>query len=148
MLYLKIERSSELVYNVGELFSKLTYTDIEPYMQDMLRYNAFTRIYGTPEPEQPVELIGCKTDFGTCTLNNISTSIQILILSKIAIAKNKPICFIAGMLGDNYLVELMHICKDTDLVSLYCPGRILPQVTCPERLVLEENLRKQLKQRK
>ena len=145
MLYLETTQKPTLVYDVQQLFNTLTYSDVQPYVPDMLRYKAFIRILGVPEAEQPVSLVGVQTIFGACALSNISTSIQILLLSKIAISKNKPVCFIAGLVGDNYLVELMHICKDTDLVSLYCPDGLLPQLSCPEREILEENLRKQRK---
>lgn len=144
MLYIKLKAPPEIIYNVGAVFGNLTYGTIQPYIADMLNYKAFTRILGIPETEQQVKYIGCKTDFGTCMLSDTPTSIQVLILSKIAIAENKPICFVAGMIGDNYLAELMNICRNTDLVSVYHPKSLLPQIDCPERRVLEDNLIKSL----
>ena len=145
MLYITMEKTSNIIYDVGAVFNDLKFGTVAPYIETMIKYNAFIRVLGVPEQEQRIARVSCLTDFGDCSLGDISTSIQILILSKIAIKQNRRICFVAGMVGDNYLAELMDICKDTDLVSLYHPEILLPQIDCPERKILEENLRKHIK---
>lgn len=147
MLYITKKRSPNLIINVRKEFGNVTYHDIQPYINAMLHYKAFIRILGTPEPTQTISSIGCETDLGYCLLSNIATSIQIVILCKMAIAQNKPICFIAGQIGDNFLPELISVCQNTNLVSLYCPEGLLPQLTCPERMGLEEKLRNRLKKK-
>ena len=142
MLYLTAKRSEHLIIDVGRVFSELTYGDIKPYIPDLLQYNAFTAIQIVPDAAQKLSFVGCTTPFGVCSVSRISTSVQILILSKIAIARGNECCFIAGQVGDNYLMELEHICKDSELISLYCPEYILPQRKCPAKERLEEELRR------
>lgn len=142
MLYLTAKRTQQLVLDVGYMFSTLTYGEIKPFIPDLLQYNAFASIQGTPDDEQQLSFVGCKTTFGVCAVSHISTSIQILILSKMAIAQGVERCFIAGLIGDNYLMELERICKDTNLISLYCPEYILPQLNCPAKERLEADLRR------
>lgn len=142
MLYLTAKRPKHLIIDVGRTFSNLTYGEIRPYIADLLRYGAFESIQGIPDDTQKLAFVGCITPFGVCAVSQVSTSIQILILSKMAIANGKECCFIAGLIGDNYLMELEHICKDSNLISLYCPEYILPQRKCPAKVRLEEDLRR------
>lgn len=144
MLYLTEKKSENIILNVGKVFAQLRFKEVKPYLTDMLNYGAFQRINSTQDSEYTLQYIICETKFGCTYLSNISTSIQVLILSKLAIKNNKAVCFAVGVIGDNYLEELMSICKNTDLISLYCPTGIMPQITCTARKILEDELRKRL----
>jgi hypothetical protein len=132
MLQLYKKKPKCLVLDVNSIFDDLQYKTVLPYIEDMKnKYRAFNEILWSPVPEQPVKVVSCRTKFGDCTLAEISTSVKILVLSRIAIQHGKEICFVSGLLGDNYLTELLNICKESDLVGLYDPSGVLPQATCP-----------------
>jgi hypothetical protein len=118
------------VTNVDALFCTLTYADIFPYLSKLKKLDAFKEILWNPVDEQPIDSIQCRTSFGICFLSQLSTSIKIIALSMIAISKNKPLCFMSGLLGDNYVDYLSAVCKNTNLISLYCPEGRLPQTDC------------------
>jgi hypothetical protein len=140
MLGLRKRKPDCLLLDVNKAFNKLRYKDVLPYIPDMKdKYNAFEKILWHPVPEQPVKLVACRTKFGDCTLTEVSTSVKILVLSRIAIQRNTEVCFVSGLLGDNYLGELLKICENTNLISLYVPTGVLSQVTSPYAFSLEAN---------
>jgi hypothetical protein len=128
MLRIQKRRSKYLVTDVNSVFNTLLWRDVSPYLNDLLRYKAFTSLMCVPADDVPVGLIPCKTDFGVCTLAQISMSIKVLILCKIKIKNNENFCFPAGLIGDNYLQELVNICENSDLIRLYSTSNLLPQV--------------------
>lgn len=143
MLYLVTDMPKNLIDDVYSLFSELQYGAIKGYINDLIKYDAIKRIVGIPEDIQPIKTVGCETVFGYCTLDCIATSIQILILCKLAIEHNKSCCFVAGLIGDNYITEIAKICENTNLISLYCPTGILPQTYNTVTKQLQDNLYKQ-----
>lgn len=128
MLYMNIRKPSTLV-EVNVEFNKLTYGDIKPYMGFLKENQGFFVIVNNPTNSVNVRHIVIQTRFGECMLSDISTSLKIMILAKIAIKQKKHICFVAGELGDNFVEALYDLCKDTDYVSLYQKNGILPQLS-------------------
>lgn len=137
MLHLCKTKTKHLIYDVNKVFANLNYDQVKPYLSDLINLKVIKRLVGIPEKEQKVFQIGCETDFGNTTLDNISMSVKIIILSKICIKKHKYACFVSSLIGDNYLAVLEEVCKDTNYISLYTPTGLLVQNNYEHKSLLE-----------
>lgn len=137
MLRICKNKTEFFILDVNEKFDNLTFNEIKRYIPFMLELKAINRIVGISENNQKVFQVGCETDFGLTTLDNISTSVKILVLSKMFIEKKQYVCFPDGLIGDNFMPYLENICERTNYVYLYAPDGLLRQFKYKNKRKLE-----------
>lgn len=124
MLY--ISNNTNNIVDIEKTFKGLIYSDIVDYIQMLKELGGFLEIVNSYNEDTKITHIVVKTLYGECMLNEIATSLKILVLSQIAIKQKEYVSFVAGGIAGNYLRILYDICKDTDYVSLYQPDGFLP----------------------
>ena len=124
MLY--ISNATNNIVDTENTFKGLVYSDISDYIQMLKDLGGFLEIVNSYNKDTKITHIVVKTLYGECMLDEIATSLKILVLAQIAIKQKLHVSFVAGEIAGNYLKNLYDICKDTDYVSLYQPDGFLP----------------------
>ena len=134
MLRCTNETKKGFIYDVDAYFDNLKVYEVKPFLAWLETKEVVVRYLNIVPDDAIIGEVWCNTKFGRCQMTNVSTSVKIMVIAMLSIQNGTPFSFHYGLLGDNFVVELFELCRNTNLISLYTPDNRLLYTQVPVEL--------------